>query len=363
MASALQLAEEIVNQARRSPDPRERSAVLRRGAQMFIGLAADPRNVKSAKRLQSVAYDLVGASMAETGAHGAPTTSDFLQLMRDRHEAFQQLGPDAAFESGGMDATAIQQSQIAPASDPNVSPRMSIQPASFNQNTTLGRTATVTFAPTPDQVTQGIFQSQTVAFWQGTKLESQAMSVDVGAVIPPAVNLAVVNDARPFATIQYGSDGNTQNSVVCDVGLGRRIVVPCNYLSVLVGMDPPGFNLASAVMSLGASIGTFAAPTTAPVTRTVYVDGIANGSTSNFLQIPARATQILPMFVPFDTTQIDITLFNFSGFGLVDWRWVFSTNTPFMQPLTIPNDAYFFTIRWAGSHPTENLRVVFQLSL
>ena len=243
--------------------------------------------------------------------------------------------------------------------------RVSIQPASFNRSTTLGRAAKITYAPTSDQMLQGIKETETVAFWQGDKVEAQAVSVDIGMVLPPLPKVASNLDARPYALIEWGLDGYRQSSVVVDVGLGRRFVLVANYVAVTVGTDPPAPGQQSPLLTIGAGIGTFAAPSQAPVTRTIYLDQVDLSGGSGPLQIPARAVQLMPILTSAPTASYDVEFFNYSGNNICGWQFTANPavlSTPPTAPFVMPPDAYFFTISSTAGGPV-NVRLPFQLSL
>lgn len=247
-------------------------------------------------------------------------------------------------------------------------PRVSIHPTSFNESSTLGRTAQLTNNPTSDQIALGIQQVQNVVFWQGHKTEAQALTVDIGTVLPPTPtpHLGTSLDARPFAEIQYGVDGNIQNTVQIDVGTGRRLTVVANYVSVTVGLDPLPAGRISPVLTYGASIGTFAAPSQAPLVRSVYVDDLAIGTHTDFLSIPRRASLLLvpTPFSGFGSSAfagtITILFFDVGGRSCGAWAWNFTTGLGLI-PVVVPPDAFFFNV--GSTVDDTSVRVPFQLSL
>ena len=370
-AKAIELMNEYIGAARANPD--QAPEICRRAAQTFADFASGAKNPKEVKFLTNIGFEFAG--VAAKAQQQQATTSDFVQLMRDTEQALDELGPEAAMSSNAtMDATAIQRTNaISQAHD------ISIQPRSFlNKDATLGRVASVTFAPTQEQTNKGIFQRQTIAFWQGSKRESQAMSVDLGTVLVPDASEepGLITDSRPYAEIQYGADGNTQNSVTIDVGLGRRLTVIGNYISVLAGMDSPrqvvipGFPIISPVLSIGASISTFAAPSIAPVTRTIYIDDLAPMTTSRAFRIPLRAVQMLPPLAASMTDDLQVNFATYSGAVIGTWECLYSPTTPFLPPYPIPTDAYFITVRSAlgvgpsgGGPILHGIRIPFELSL
>jgi hypothetical protein len=362
-AAIKRIAHQFIDAANKNPV--RAPEILRHAAATFAGLATDPKNVRAARRLTAIGLDFAGAAaQAQEQAEQHATVNDFTQLLRDSQKAWDELGPDASFGTGAaMDAMAIQQG-ISQAQDPGMAPRVSIAPASFNKDTTLGRSATVAFAPTASQIQQGITESQTVAFWQGVKQEAQAMTIDFGTVLPPIIPFPSKTgpnpDARPYAQILYGSDGNTQNKAILDVNLGRRITVVGNYISVLVGMDPPFLD--QAILTLGASIGAFAAPSQAPAIRTVYFDELGANTFSEPTPLPIRATQMLAPITSPDLGNFGVLFIRFTGLGgqiVGQWKWDYTTNT-IPPPTPIMGDYYGFQLSYTVK---ATIRVPFQLSL
>jgi len=246
---------------------------------------------------------------------------------------------------------------------------LSVQPKSFNQTTLLGRTAKITHAPTAEQIAQGIAETQTVAYWQGLKVKSQAMTIDVGTVITPdpGPRGSARPSARPYVLLQYGADGNMQNVVQFDAGTGRRATVIGNYISVSIGMDPPLTGQPSAVMTWGGSIAAFAAASVAPLFRSVYCDDLAAGVRTGFLHVPLRADTF---WTPAPTQSfgpgvftgiITIDFFDFGGNPVGRWTWDFSAAAPPPGAWPVPPDAFLFTVLSSVNHTF--LRVPFQLSL
>lgn len=360
------LAKEFVEAARRRPEIAP--AILRKGAATFAALASDPQNAHAVRQLTAIGLDFAGA--AAQVQERAATTNDFTQLLRESAQAWEELGPDAAFSMHAAQDVQALAREVHESELPGQ--YVSIQPHTFlNKDATLGRSAMITYNPTEEQKTQGIQQMQTVAFWQGSKTESQAMTVDFGNTLPPvspsSPKAPSTVSARPFAIVQYGADGNTQNSVIVDIGLGRRATVVGNYISVLVGMDPPpvGQTAAVPVLTLGASIGTFTAHSIAPITRTVYIDNLAAATVSEFFVIPQRAVQLLPPFAASPTDTLEVFFGAYNGVTVAEWRCVYSPNTPFLSPIPVPADAYFVRVRSAQgvAFPSVGIKLPFELSL
>lgn len=247
--------------------------------------------------------------------------------------------------------------------------RVSIQPASFNRTSTLGRVAQITYNPTSDQLALGIYQVQTLVFWQGGKVEAQAMTVDIGTVQTPVPkpHSFTPQSARTYVEMQYGVDGNIQNAVRFDAGTGRRVTVVANYVSVNVGMDAPRDGNTAPVLTYGASLGTFAAPSQAPLISSVYIDNLAAATPTDFLLVPLRATVLLvptPVFTGSTGAyngKITVNFYSFGGSIVGQWTWDYATGIGF-APVPIPADAFVFSVVTAASGTTD-VRIPFQLSL
>jgi len=357
-ASAKKLADQFLAAARKSPG--DRPEICRRAAYTFMGLAQDPKNVRSSGQLAQIGMHFATAAHRER----PPVMDDFNDLLQETVVAYNEVGDDQ------MDLISRRR-EIHDERTPSDPGRISIAPESFNRDATLGRSAVITSNPTPEQITQGITQSQNVAFWQGVKKEAQAMTVDTNFGFPPASNPGVLElllvsiFARTYADIEYGSDGN-RTKVRCDIGLGNRATVVGNYIAVTVGMDPPptgGFST-SAVVTCGASIGAFAAPSSAPVLRTVFIDELLVGGLA-FSQIPLKAVQLLPIQsnLPLGDTLIISFRSIKSATPIVRFFYTQASNIS-SQPIPIPDDIAFVHVE----SPLTNsgacqARLVFQLAL
>lgn len=337
-------------------NPGGRNAIFRRAAQVFADLASDPRNRRQAAQLQQMAFDFVSAAREERPA----TISDFENLLRETATAYEQVG----------DSTLDQIARAREVHDEQRSTQsVSIAPLSFNRDATLGRSQILKWNPSQEEILQGIKESETVAFWQGTKQEAQAITVDVALVSapPPAEpsdNGLPPIDVRPYGIVEYGSDGN-RTSVRFDVGAGKRFTVVGNYCSVLVGVDPPFEGARTATISIGASIGTFAAPSPCPTTLTRYIDTLAPNVFSPFIAIPLKAVQLLAVQSNLIAGEsLTVRFYSFGGgSGVVsqyDFTVAASVPLPPIVPLT--GDVAFVKIRHTGGGP-RRFRLPFQLSL
>ncbi len=277
------------------------------------------------------------------------------------HHAFEGRGGGFGGGGGGL---------------PGIPSRPPLTPPSFNETTTLGRSAQIAYNPTPAQQLQGIKQQENVAYWQGNKTEAQTMAVDIGLTLPPTptFNQGIANprDARAWAQIEWGIDGYRQSLVTIDAGLGRRVSVTANYISVSVGMDPPGPNMQSAVLTMGAGITAWPGGSLAPAIRTRYIDALAQNTFSALLTVPQRAVMMLAPLVGDATTgaavQTGLLSLNFFGYDaqqIVQWTFDYTKDAPSATPQPVPPDAFAFRLIYTGGPPgaASNIRIPFQVSL
>jgi len=361
-----EVAATFLGRAAKAKNPVERSQALREGAAQFAHLASDPRNSKYKGQLTAIGLEFAGAAMKAFEPVAPGLNHDPAVDARAFH-ALHALYPE------GIEH-AIEQGEGPSIATPK---RVSVLPATFTEETTLGRYAELTFAPTAAQTSAGIKQQDTVALWNGKKTESQAMSIDLGLIFPPILQGDIGGaipavDGRLYAKIQYGADGMTQsNLVTVDVGLGRRLTVIGNYIAVLIGMDPPRSNLVgglpstSPVLTAGASIAAYAAGSAAPVVRTLYCDAIDPTSSGGEFHaaIPLRAVRLLPPLGASPTDTLFIEFQSINGTPIGAW----TTGMPL--PFPVPPDAFSIVltsvqgIPGTGQGPESGIRVPFELSL
>lgn len=285
MATTRKLVESFIGAAKANPGARPE--IFRRAAYTLMGLAQNPKNARSASQLARIGNEFARAAWATQPV----VIDDFDEILQETAQAYEEVGDDP------MDLVARRR-EIHDERTPPTPGQVSIAPESFNRDATLGRSQVIKYAPTEEEKSQqGILQSQTVAFWQGTKKEAQAISIDISLGFLPSVtdpDLIGNADARPYAEVEFGSDGN-RTKFKCDINHGTRLTVVGNYCAVTVGMDAPMEGKDSAILTVGASIGTFAAPSQAPVICTLYVDGLEQNVSTDPLPIPLKAVQLLPI--------------------------------------------------------------------
>lgn len=377
MANAKEIVGRYLGAAQKHPN--NRAEIFRDGAYAFIGMAQDPKNARASAKLAKIALGFANQATAER----PPTMNDFNDLLRETHDAFHEVGDNPPNDEdaliGGDDPMDLiaRRSEIQAARTVVHPGQVSIAPETFDDKATLGRSALITFAPTNDQINQGIVNYQTVAFWQGKKKEAQAMTVDASlGVLPPIMasadgpGLSINN--RPYVEVEFGSDGN-RNKVQYDLGTGRRCTVVGNYIALALGMDPPyGSDFtppapyASQVITVGGSIGCFAATSSAPLIRTLYVDQLPRTTSTQYLPIPLRASYLLPIQTSVQvgvTGTLTIYFLDAGGNALTQFHYAQSPAVP-QQFTPVPGDAAYVQVENdLVGQAVVNVRLPFQLSL
>jgi hypothetical protein len=356
---------EVVGAARANPDAAPQ--IFGEAARHFFAMASDPRNAKDSKSLIGAANQFKRASSP------ARFGTDFEVLLRDHHKAYmatpdaesndlEVYGRQGIVQADGGDAGGDDDDDEddivggSSAADKDVSFHLKAAPPSVSFNTPIGRGTTLKWNPTTQDIANGIKQQDTVILWQGNKFESQTMTVDIGVNKPLPEGIGDNTPLRPYAQIEYGADG-FREIITIDVGFGTRLTMAGNYLSVLLGMGPaPGTGPA---IVIGASMGFFAATSTAPVTYTQYTDGLASGSRDVFqrpfkstVMYPPQCNQLGTYEVRFYSTQGTLAVFKFDN----------TVTNPVLSPIIIPNDVYKIEVKNTGAL-SASFRTVFQLAL
>lgn len=350
MANVNQLIETVVGQA--IARPRAAKYILNDAAVTFAGLAADPRNTKIAQQLGAAAAQFA------TIANRPGSVSDFRDLLQETAQSYEEVGDI----DNDMDLIA-RRAEIHDDRTRGL-PRISITPKSVDEKTRLGDQATIKFNPSEQERAAGIKESNTLIQWQGYKEEAQTITIDYG--LPQGLPIKnAIGSARFYGVVSYGSDG-TIASVKHDIGNGTRLTVVGSYVGVRVAMAQPPIDLPGAVLSIGASMGFFAAPSTAPVMLTGYIDGLAAtgpSASSELIQRPAHAALLLPMQSSLATGTATIKFIGIDAnptSPLYVVSWINSA-----QNIAIPltNDVAFIqVVNTSGSH-VNYFRLPFQLSL
>jgi hypothetical protein len=323
--------------------PGQAQRIYRDGADTLLGFADAPENVTIAPALLGWAARLADA------ADRPAAVSDFLDQLQERVEAYRQVG--SPYDDLGPVA---RQQEIHTERTPGL-PRVSITPKSVNQWTRLGDQATIKWHPTEQDGRAQIKQSNTIAFWQGTKEESQAVTVDT-AILDLPKDANPDGGPRPYAVITYGSDGAVAS---VKVDIGQRVTVVGSYVSVLVALNPPQADYPKGQVTVGASIGFFAAPSAAPVMCTEYLDNLGAAEVSVLVPRPSKATFLLPMQSNVLSGTATIEFLSLDGV-LVQYatQWINSA-----QNVPIPLTADISFVRLTNTGTAANFRLPFQLSM
>jgi hypothetical protein len=371
-ATAKQIAAQYIGAAQKHPV--NRPEIFRTAAYKFMGLAQDPKNMRSAGTLAQIGLDFAAAATREQPV----TMDDFTDLLRETQTAYDEVGDDP------MDLVARRR-DIHDARTPVTPGFTSIAPESFNKDATLGRSAVVVFVdafpdvPPPgggptraSLIAQGITQSQNVAFWQGVKKEAQAMTVDVNLgflpPLPPGFDSPVPRlNVRPFGEVEFGSDGN-RTKIKFDLSFGTRLTVVGNYIAVTVGANPPMFfgtpaQCLTTPITVGASIGTFAAPSQSPLIYTAYVDALAPGAASALIPIPLKATQLLPIQSNLALTETYAIVFFDYGGNIITNQFYTKVSNQNDEAIPITGDVAFIRVFNEAGATSAHFRLPFQLAM
>jgi len=338
---------EVIGTAQANPE--RAPMIYADAARRFARLAANPKNTATARALARTAQDF--AAMAER----PPVIEDFDDLLNETYEAYHAVSDGPGDELARM---AVRREIHERESGEN---QMRITPRSITEDTPLGRSANLKFAPTAEDIRNGIVDQQTVIFWQGRKLEAQACTIDIGVIAPPLPDPLSTFGFRPFAIVEYGSDG-FKTTAKLDVGYGTRFTIVGNYVTVLLGMGPPPPESlgGSGILSVGASLGFFAAPSIAPVTYTAYIDG-TGGSTQSIIR-PQKAQVLLPVQCSDPVAPITLQFYDFGSVLLYTQKIVIGTAAA-NTPIPITNDVARIDVTYTGMLVGVQVRLPFQLAL
>lgn len=356
MGSLQQLAAEVIESAERAPDTAPEAYA--EAAEKFYAFAARQENPRARVVLGTYAEDFAARSRAHFQRRA--TTDDFVEQERDLAQAHHEVG---RFDDLEIKA---RRNQLAAWRDAmRGQPTVRVVPSSVVEGTRIGNQISVKFAPTDADRLNQITQEGTTLFWPGRKTESQSFTIDFDVLgINP---LGVGFSARPYARVQIGADGSQgSNLIICDVSPGTRLTGAGNYVSVSIGADAPRTGTTSSVILVSAGLGFYAAPSLAPVTRTVYIDDLAIALPTGQLAVPPKAKLLLPVastnLTIGDTYQIDF--FDLGGVRVSSRVFTNSVSVVAERSTTIPvpPDAATFVITNTGSIVTS-FRAMFQLAL
>lgn len=345
------LAQTAVRDAQREPG--RRSEILGRAAMTFAGLAEDRRHIPEAPILRQLAGEFAQAAMQPA------TTDDFHEMLEEYHAAYEQQGrgSDIANEARA-DALHDATSEATRGAQ-----RVSIAPLTWGKGATLGRQGTFKWAPNQQEIKDGIQQSGTLCMWQGEPHEACAITVDVGQVYPvTAEGDEHPANLRPYGRVAYGSDG-TIGEVDFDIGCGTRFTVVGNYVSVVVGMvQPTRASRKNPSMTVGASIGAFAAPSQAPVTLTKYIDRVLENNISDYIARPAKAVSMFPPMCDQCAGTTVVGLYGIGGGAAPLYKLTYQNGVPTTAHVPLAGDVGLITVSNFSGLPAR-YRLIFQLAL
>lgn len=335
-------------------EPARRSEILGKAAITFAGLAEDRRHIPEAPVLRQLA-----ATFAEAAMQPA-TTDDFHEQLEEYHAAYEQQGSASDLHNEAR-AEAVHDVSSEAARGAQ---RVSIAPVTWGKGATLGRQGTFKWAPTDQEIKDGVQQSGTLVMWQGEPHEACAITVDVGQVFPATADGDDEHPAnlRPYGRVAYGSDG-TIGEVDFDIGCGTRFTVVGNYVSVVVGMiKPTAASRNNPSMTVGASIGAFAAPSTAPVTLTKYIDRVLENNISDYIPRPAKAVSMLPPMCNQSAGTTVVGLYGIGGGAAPLYKLTYQNGIPSSANVPLAGDVGLITVSNFSGLPAR-YRLIFQLAL
>jgi len=347
MATTRDLAATVLGEAAMAPQLAPQ--IFKRASQNFARLAKAPQNSKISQELSALAQHFAAA------ADRPGSVEDFHDLLRESAEAYEQVGD---YEED-MDPIA-RRAEIHAERTPGL-PRVSIAPKSINRTTRLGDQATIKYQPTDIEIQNGVRETNTIIYWQGEKEESQTFTVDIDVLQPlPRQDDPSLPQpgARPYGIVIYAADGS-QAKAVFDIGSGVRFTGVGNYVSILIGMEPPPPGRFSAPLTVGALMGMFAAPSTAPLIRTVYIDDLDNGETTPVITRPLKAVTLLP---PQSSEIGAFGLYEFLDASMNVLYALKLFNSSLGAPIPLANDVVYIRVTHNGA-VSANYRLPFQLSL
>lgn len=292
-------------------------------------------SVKSAQALALVATltqpteVVVGEDEYEAGADD----------LEDAAHAHRQLPPGA----DDLDHKALLR-KVRQANQNNVAPAVNTNPPSVFTGS-MGNSQSVTTGDNPVQV----------ALWQGAAEETRAISATFSAAfVPDALAAGAV---KPFGIITFGNRGFVATAEV-DIGQGGcQLTVAASAVTLQVGMDPAAVGENNATLLLSGMLGFNTIVRTAPLTRTLYLDG-AQTTASGALRIPAFAKAVW-----LERSKLsDALTMNIQNAGLATLsQFALLANAYQTWPIILPNDAFYISI--TGGDGTGKARLIFELGL
>jgi len=213
-------------------------------------------------------------------------------------------------------------------------------------------------------VTQGT--SVNIARWEGADAETTAVTVTLGPVetVPNLDGIDANTLFRPYGIIQWGTRGFPVTAQV-DIGRGCQFTINASFVNLSLAMEantalPNGFLGLTGLLSYQPCVRT------QNLTRSLYVDGLANGGTTTDLVIPRFAKQFT-LWRSDARNAIGIVVEGYAGSFSTIYSFTRAAaatvaETAAMTPLPLTGDSVYLRLTNAGSSST-NIVVVFDLAL
>lgn len=334
--------------ARALQNPASEKAIYREATRTLMGHASEPQNMEIAPDLIGWASRFHGASAVSEPGRPA-VIIDFLDFLQERAEAYRQVG--SPYDDMGFIA---REREIHEERNPGL-PRVSITPKSVHEGTRMGDRVTLKWAPTQADILAGIHAQSTLAQWQGFKEESQAVTIDT-AVLDQPQSANAEDGPRPFVVVTFGSEGA---KVDVKMDANQRCTVVASYVGVVAGLNPPRDDFQKGLVTVGASIGFFAAPSVAPVICTEYIDDLADTFSSRLIPRPVKSMYLQPM--QSSTLGGAATIIFYAADGVIPQYQVPWINGAQNVPIPLTADIAFIQVTNLGGGP--RFRLPFQLSM
>lgn len=338
-------------------EPHNASRILDRGAKYLRRIAMDPKNAASQRAILAAAAGMETARAQHPSPNVPGTLVDDMDELMERRIMADLLS--SGLPAADLEANAIEQAMsegsVTPSGDANENmirvPTQAVPPAALRG--VLGRSFVCKHG-------EG---EKPVIFYRGENRDTQIVTIDLGrqetggtATFPEATDGTDPYFYGPYAAITYGTDGWATERVEVDIGRGTRIAIPASNVNVSVGMDAPPSGYVAGSMVLGGSLGLFGGTSTAPVTRTRYLNSLAKDSFDT-VKIPARAQVLLPPQASDLAGTTRLRVLDASGATLYALQYANGT----CGTIPLSNDAHSVYIYNVGPN-SSNYRLAFQIA-
>jgi hypothetical protein len=225
----------------------------------------------------------------------------------------------------------------------------------------FGGKGVIKFAPSNDEVTNGVRESITLVDWQSQDGLPHPVTCEIGRIVaggggsfPQGVDPAgTALIYRAQAQVIFGSPAAMQDPFFMDIGRGQRFTVAASYVAITAQMLAPSPGDASGSMVAVAGLGFGTSPTLAPILFTQYLDAIKIAGTKTII-VPPRANVLLPLVSNHLVTNVTVEFLNNNG-GTIQ---VYAAIT---APIVLPEETY--AIRVTNNGAFASFSMIFQLSV